>query len=514
MVLVAGLPLRQKAMRGRCRRRHRSSCIGVVVTEVACAEAVAIRGPQHQLSKGTTGGQKVKDDPKVAKLRRKIERGRDCCESASILASIARNDAVLQPQLTQLELADSTSSSCQPSGLCERPLALNGVTPAVLTPKRGREIGVCISPRVGSSIMGITESKETQQARAARFEGSPTKASQWLWHDSARSSPRGRAAGQMSLSTSVVGTCTILEKEYARVPAGMVPDPATIRPKTVLRNALKMVLQRWAARPAERGLPPPPGTTAGSDDWSITYAWVTSQLRSIRQDLTVQNLRGKTARRCYSAAVRCALDASDWAEFSPSLSRLFELYKEEGDTPPAEFHAYRMLKLISDALRSGASSSTALIEQLRSLVLPAATSVAMQLPASRLGNHQTSGSSLLVAPEMAHAHALLAAIAGGELKRALSLAQTGCVEQHGHAAGLVREHIATPLRRMLDATITKAVRSQAAPTRLVSAAAVKRTQLPENAAVPTEKAAEPARKRTKAANYSKKSSKGHKYSTN
>ena len=507
MVLVAGLPLRQRTVRGRRRRRHRSSCVGVVVTEAACAEAAAVTGPR-QLSEGLTGGPEANDDPKIAKLRRKVERGRsrrDCCESPSMRASIARTVADLEQQLTQLELAGSTSSSCQPSGLCRRPPALDSAASGVLTPKRGRKVGVCVSPHANSSIMGVTESKETQQARAARFERSPTKASQWLWHDSAWSSPRGQAAGQRGVPASVVGTCTILAKDYARVPAGMVPDPATIRPKNVLRSALKMVLQRWAARPAdERG--PPPGAIAGSDDRSVTYTWVTSQLRSIRQDLTVQNLRGKVARRCYSAAVRCALDASDWAEFSPSLSRLFELYKEEGDTPPAEFHAYRMLKLISDALRSRASSSTALIEQLRSLVLPAATSVAMQPPGSKLGNHKTSGSSLLVAPEMAHARALLAAIAGGQLKRALSLAHTGCVEQHGHAVGLVREHIATPLSAMLDATMAKAVRSQPARTRLGSAEAAKRKQLPETAAVPTERAAEPARKRTKAAKNPKKSS--------
>ena len=45
--------------------------------------------------------------------------------------------------------------------------------------------------------------------------------------------------------SSVVGTCTTLEKDYARVPAGMVPDPANIRPAKVLRAALKLVLHRW-----------------------------------------------------------------------------------------------------------------------------------------------------------------------------------------------------------------------------------------------------------------------------
>lgn len=515
MGLLAGLPAEQRTVPNRRRRRHRSCSSAIVVTEAACAEAVAVAvaDPRHQSDRKTRKkGSEGDEDPNFAKLRRKIERGRsrrDRCESLSKRAAIAKSVAELEYKLAQLQQAGSARSSSRHSrelSKCSAPS--DGVTSALPTSRRGRPPVVCVSPRAGSSIMGVTESKETQQARAARFESSPTKAAQWLWHDSASGSPRGQGGAQLCSPTSVVGTCATLEKEYARVPAGMVPDPATIRPANVLRSALKMVLRRWAERPAdERTVQAPEGMAADSNNLGETYTWVTSQLRSIRQDLTVQNLRGKVARRCYSAAVRCALDASDWAEFSPSLSRLFELYNEEGDSPPAEFHAYRMLKLISEALRCRASSSTALVEQLRGLVLPSATFVAKRPSGSRLGKRTTRSSSLLAAPEVAHAHALLGAIAGGQLHRALSLAQTGCVEQHGHAAGLVTQQIATSLRAMLDAATAKAVRSVQSPTRPIATGTVKRKQQSETCADTTGKAAEPARKRKKAAKKSKKSSK-------
>jgi hypothetical protein len=246
----------------------------------------------------------------------------------------------------------------------------------------------------------------------------------------------------------------------------MVPDPSTIRPASVLRAALKMVLQRWSERTdSER-------STAGSDGESTTYTWVTSQLRSIRQDLTVQNLRGKVARRCYIAAVRCALDARDWAEFSPSLSRLFELYSEEGDAPPAEFHAYRMLKLIAEALRLRTSNSLSLTEQLRSLVANFPTAAGHGASGAGAGispkaqldrgcsRHKGVKSSLFIAPALMHARALLEAIAGGKLYRALVLSSVDTVEKHGQAVWLVQEQIAAPLRAMQDAMMAKAVRSQ------------------------------------------------------
>ena len=162
---------------------------------------------------------------------------------------------------------------------------------------------------------------------------------------------------------------------------------------------------------------------------------MTSQLRSIRQDLTVQNLRGTVARRCYATAVRCALDASDWAEFSPSLSRLFELYGEDGQTPSAEFHAYRMLKYLAEALRQKTASSVALTEQLRHLITEFPIPPRTTLQVSRGVNW------LLAEPPLVHSRKLLECVVGGRLWQALALTKVEVVEQHGHAAWLVQEQI-------------------------------------------------------------------------
>ena len=68
----------------------------------------------------------------------------------------------------------------------------------------------------------------------------------------------------------VVGTCTRLEKDYFRLTSA--PDPATVRPEAVLRNALVLLKEKWEAEEAE-------------------YVYMCNQLKSLRQDLTVQHIQ-------------------------------------------------------------------------------------------------------------------------------------------------------------------------------------------------------------------------------
>ena len=305
--------------------------------------------PERTTAAAASAPAAAAEPAKLVKLRRKLERaqahlaGCDATKRKQVTASVA----ALQQKLAVAEGRRTAAAAEIP----RRPAALDLETPTPPPRQPAR-----LAPQQAQSIGWMTESSTTRSDRAARFENTPTGGSRWLWHGDVEASPTGKGAS--GGPSSVVGTCTTLEKEYARVPAGMVPDPANIRPAKVLRAALKLVLQRWKDRPpAERGealraaklaaaASPATSPTAADKDASPTYAWVTSQLRAIRQDLTVQNLRGVVARRCYAAAVRCALDASDWAEFSPSLSRLFELYGEDDRnyaiTPPRhlEVHGY------------------------------------------------------------------------------------------------------------------------------------------------------------------------------
>ena len=71
-------------------------------------------------------------------------------------------------------------------------------------------------------------------------------------------------------SLKIVGTCTKLEKEYLRLTSPPVPE--AVRPEHILKKALAHFFKKWE-----------------SDD--IDYINMCSQMKSIRQDLTVQHIQ-------------------------------------------------------------------------------------------------------------------------------------------------------------------------------------------------------------------------------
>ena len=125
----------------------------------------------------------------------------------------------------------------------------------------------------------------------------------------------------------IVGTCTELEKPYFRLTSK--PDPSTIRPEHVLKKALAWLKDRW-----RRG--------------EIKYEFFSDQLRSIRQDLTVQGIQNKFSVEIYQVHTRLALEAQDLDQYNSCMSRLFELYKTglPGRIPvisKQEFKAYQIM---------------------------------------------------------------------------------------------------------------------------------------------------------------------------
>ncbi|XP_006644972.2 SAC3 family protein A isoform X2 [Oryza brachyantha] len=117
---------------------------------------------------------------------------------------------------------------------------------------------------------------------------------------------------------TVKGTCQEIEKRYLRLTSA--PDPATVRPEDVLEKALHMV-----------------------ETSQKNYLYKCDQLKSIRQDLTVQRIQNELTVKVYETHARLALQAGDLPEFNQCQSQLKRLYAEGIKGCHLEFSAYNLL---------------------------------------------------------------------------------------------------------------------------------------------------------------------------
>ncbi|KQK10468.1 hypothetical protein BRADI_2g54290v3 [Brachypodium distachyon] len=117
---------------------------------------------------------------------------------------------------------------------------------------------------------------------------------------------------------TIKGTCQEIEKQYLRLTSA--PDPATVRPEDVLEKALHMV-----------------------ETSEKNYFYKCDQLKSIRQDLTVQRIQNELTVKVYETHARLALQAGDLSEYNQCQSQLKRLYGEGIQGCHLEFSAYNLL---------------------------------------------------------------------------------------------------------------------------------------------------------------------------
>lgn len=243
--------------------------------------------------------------------------GRQDAVIANINSSVPLSMDSSQP--TNRNLKKRKSSDTEPSA------AVDGDTP----PWKKRDMKNGLESRITGKSK--TQQKKEKKIDAMRANAATVNADilekrrQRFGHISPEPSPYISSRDESPIpSGPVVGTCQKLEKNYFRLTAPPAAD--TVRPLSILEQALDLVRKKW------------------KKEHNYTYAC--DQLKSLRQDLTVQHIKNDFTVKVYEVHARIALEMADLGEYNQCQTQLRALYKLNLGGNREEFVAYRILYYI------------------------------------------------------------------------------------------------------------------------------------------------------------------------